>query len=209
VLTVLGTQNGGLHQWLNVRTEDGREGWVIADRTEYVSGVARNHPYVHMNDGRDGSGHTAVQYAQTLLGSHSYSDPASCLGFVNDAFYISGAPDRAREMSNPPTGERAIDAYQALYAGGKIRPATVNQALPEGAIVFFDRSEANGNAGHVAIATGQLTEDGIPLIITSGWPGSPEVMILPLDELERATGTYLGYTTPEIAFAPGTFGGGS
>jgi len=28
-------------------------------------------------------------------------------------------------------------------------------------------------------------------------------------EMQRESGAYLGYTTPEIAFTPGTYGGGS
>ncbi len=201
--------------WYHVRTADGQEGWIVASRTEYVSGTATGEPFV-LPDGRDGSAASGAAHAESLIGGTGYVDQKAgityCLGFVNDSFYISGVPARCPEMYNPGAygyAATAFGAYSALNDNDKILTSNPTDALPEGSIVFFDQSDANGMAGHVAIATGELAPDGSPMLITSGFLNSPETKYMSLLELQEDSGTYLGYTTPELAFTSGTYGGGS
>jgi len=201
-------------QWYQVETPDGQTGWIVGSRTEYVSGTARGAPYV-LPDGRDGSSASSLAHAQGMLGGgEGYVNQelrqTYCLAFVNDCFYNSGAPGRCLEMSNPGAygyAGTANGAFLALQDNGKIRTSEPTDRLEPGAIVFFAPSADNGQAGHVCIATGELAPDGSPLLITSGFLNSPKVKTMSLLEMQEASGTYLGYTTPEIAFAAGTYGG--
>lgn len=214
-LEVTGSQyvNGakGLELWFKVETATGETGFVKAGRFEPVSGVATFHPYV-LEDGRDGSARSAKAHATSLVGRGTdYGNPPNgegplCLGFVNDCFGITQAPDRCPEMSNPdPYAGNAWGAYKKLQDNGHIMTA---KPIPDGAIVFFERTEDNGQNGHVAIVTGDIAPDGSPYVLTSGWESSPEVKRMSLKDLEKKTGAVVGYTTPEEAFTPGTYGGG-
>lgn len=247
---VLGSTNEPGKLWLHVRTEDGREGYILGTGPrETVSGVAQCFPYV-LSDGRDGSGAEALKFAQNEVGAGLRYGPDAngvtrCLRFMLDSFGLMDARDRCPEMYNPavgltsenlvappaegeprvelPAGQvysdmtgTAIASWLALSNHGKTVPAAVGKGgapvlpkeLEPGAMVFFGATEKNGYAGHVAIATGETAPDGSPLIVTSGWKGSPEVSVMSLKEIQEASGPYLGYTTPERAFAPGTYGGG-
>lgn len=86
--------------------------------------------------------------------------------------------------------------------------ADLTSPLPEGAMLYFGPTGKNAHAGHVAIATGVMAPDGTPLLITTTWNNGP-VRMMSLAEMEAATGPYLGSTTPEGAFQPGRWGGGS
>ncbi|NVJ05034.1 SH3 domain-containing protein [Myxococcus sp. AM001] len=201
----------GLELWFEVETADGETGFVKAGRFETLSGVASFPPYV-LSDGRDGSTRSAKAHASSLVGAGTeYGAPSDgsdskCLGFVNDCFGITQAPDRCPEMSNPaPYEGSAWGAFQKLQENGHIMTA---RPIPDGAIVFFERTEDNGQNGHVAIVTGDIAPDGSPYVLTSGWENSPEVKRMSLTELEAATGAVVGYTTPEEAFTNGTYGGG-
>ncbi|MFP2961145.1 hypothetical protein ACLEPN_25890 [Myxococcus sp. 1LA] len=201
----------GLELWFEVETANGETGFVKAGRFEPVSGVATFHPYV-LDDGRDGSARSAKAHASSLVGKGTgYGDPPGddgpkCLGFVNDCFGITQAMDRCPEMSNPaPYDGNAWGAFKKLQDNGHIMTA---RPIPDGAIVFFERSELNGQDGHVAIVTGEIAPDGSPYVLTSGWESSPQVQKMSLNDLEKATGAVVGYTTPEEAFTPGTYGGG-
>lgn len=201
----------GLELWYEVETANGETGFVKAGRFETQSGVATFPPYV-LSDGRDGSSPSAEVHAFDLVGAGTeYGNPSDgsgskCLGFVNDCFGITQAPDRCPELSNPaPYESSAWGAFQKLQDNGHIMTA---KPIPDGAIVFFERTEHNGQDGHVAIVTGDIAPDGSPYVLTSGWESSPEVKRMSLKELEAATGAVVGYTTPEEAFTPGTYGGG-
>ena len=98
--------------------------------------------------------------------------------------------------------------YTEATVGADGKPV-LTEPLEEGTILFFGPSTANGNAGHVCIATGVMAPDGTPLVVTSGWPGSQGVKVMSLAEMQAATGTYLGYTTPEQGFQSGRWGGGA
>jgi hypothetical protein len=205
-------------QWYQVRTPDGQTGWLVGSRTEHVRGTARGAPYVHA-DGRDGSRTTGLAHATHMIGGgEGYVDEQKkvtyCLGFVNDCYYLSGVPLRCEEMSNPGKfgyAGTANGAFLALQDNGKIRTSQPTDRLEPGAIVFFAPTTANGMAGHVCIATGEMAPppDNSPMLITSGFLNSPKVKRMSLLEMQRESGAYLGYTTPEIAFTPGTYGGGS
>lgn len=201
----------GQELWFEVETANGETGFVKAGRFETLSGVATFPPYV-LDGGRDGSAHSAKAHASSLVGKGTgYGDPPGddgpkCLGFVNDCFGITQAMDRCPEMSNPaPYDGNAWGAFKKLQDSGHIMTA---KPIPDGAIVFFERTEHNGQDGHVAIVTGDIAPDGSPYVLTSGWESSPEVKRMSLKELEAATGAVVGYTTPEEAFTPGTYGGG-
>ncbi len=104
-----------------------------------------------------------------------------CLAFVSTAYGRQVPELRAAS---------AIESYRKFEAAGKIH---TDSPIPAGAPVFFAATSANGGAGHIAIATGRTTPDGDPIIRTSGWRGHDGITEMPLSELERITGRYLGW----------------
>ncbi|MRG96364.1 SH3 domain-containing protein [Polyangium spumosum] len=210
-LTVLDTTQD--MSFYRVVTADGQEGWIGSGRTAYLSGLCLGHPFIDRWDGRDGSPRTALIHARTIMnGELKGSDYANrCLRFVSDCYNITGVQPRCPLMYNPGRcgyAGNAIGAYRALQRCAKMLPLI--SPLPTGAIVFWGPSGKNGNHGHVAIAL----EDGVQ-IITSGFvtsagvPTNVEIM-----ESVAAVATWtgaiaLGYTTPEVAFTPGSWGAAS
>jgi hypothetical protein len=172
---------------------------------------------------RDGSPQTTIDWAryQWNSGGQNYDD--QCLDFCLNATGVGQHSERCLELYNPgrfgfgpnADGEyTAHHAFQALQSTGKILPADGNadptQELPQGALVFFEATDKNKGAGHVCIATGRMAADGTPEVITSGFPPDHSgVHYSSVGQLEEQSGDYLGYTTPETAFAPGTYNAGT
>ncbi|MCA9490263.1 MAG: hypothetical protein KC621_10070 [Myxococcales bacterium] len=125
-----------------------------------------------------------------------------CLAFVSGAWaygrdelnptpYRGGDPataDQAWEY-NLANAEDAENATQLGEAA--IRSDAASWDLPAGSPVFFDDG-VEGSPGHVAIATGQFTEDGEPILITTYYgeereaDGSYPVRLATLSEIEGA-----------------------
>jgi len=209
-LTVLATnQDMSFYQ---VSTADGQEGWIGSGRTEYLSGMCLGHPFIDRWDGRNGGPLNALAHARGIMnGEDKGSSYANrCLRFVNDCYNITGVPTRCPLMYNPGRcrqPDSALGAYRALQICNKIRPIT--SPLPAGAIVFWGPSDDNLQFGHVAL----VLEDGIQ-VITSGFVTKAGVKTnVEIKESVAAVASWtgapaFGYTTPEIAFTPGSWGAG-
>lgn len=115
------------------------------------------------------------------------SDPKAwnnyCLAFVATCFGRN-APDLSSTS--------AINAANAAAANGTLQTDRDYQRWPPGTVVFFEATDANGQDGHVAIFTGKYTEDGEPIIRTTGWKNHDGITEMTLSELERISGPYLG-----------------
>jgi hypothetical protein len=159
-----------------------------------------------------------------------------CLRFVNDCYGVTEAKSRCLLMYNPGTCNYTGDAkgaYAALALCCKIVQGPVPAGdAGIGAIVFFAESEKNGFFGHVAIVYNDAGEvitsqelvykrDAENKIVTETKTdangntsevavvdyGKPVTIMTSVDAVAEWTGgDYLGYTTAEIAFAPGTWG---
>lgn len=90
----------------------------------------------------------------------------------------------------------AIDSYNAFNAHARID--TSRPSSPTGAPVFFQANGSNGGCGnggcgHIAIATGQTTWTGEPLLRSTGWAEHTCIFAATLSELEAVgSAGYLG-----------------
>ncbi|MBI4618392.1 MAG: LysM peptidoglycan-binding domain-containing protein [Planctomycetes bacterium] len=105
-----------------------------------------------------------------------------CLAFVSTAY--------GREVEELRAPD-AITSYEKFLDAGKIVDSRTE--IPPGAPVFFEAGASNRWYGHVAIFTGEYTDDGDPIIRTSGWTSWPGIHEIPLSELEAKVGAYTGY----------------
>jgi hypothetical protein len=231
---VVGSETVNNETWLKVVGPDGREGYVASWLTEESDGMRSGYPYVLPAEGdpangghpeRTGRPETAMAWAESWVGAGSdFSD--RCLGFVMKAFGVHALSSRCPEMYNPGnfvTGseveaahpeatasvESAYAAYLALQKSDPPKvldvPANLND-MPDGSILFFEPSEANGGYGHVCIL--QRNEQGELYVLTSGWGDthpSNKVQAIPLEEMISKTGDLIGYTTADIAFSSESF----
>ncbi|WP_257457538.1 hypothetical protein [Archangium lipolyticum] len=156
---------------------------------------------------RDGGPATALAWANEQMGNTGYDD--ACLNFVIRAYAIHQTAARAPEINYASGTNNAIGAFNGLQREDKIRTASPETPLDAGAIVFFDATEDNDDDGHICIATGRMAADGTPEVITSGYEGAPGVHLSSIGQLIEDSGPYLGYTTPELAFAEGMWPGPS
>jgi hypothetical protein len=109
-----------------------------------------------------------------------------CLAFVASSF------DRRVPSLVAPS---AIEAARGLTRKGLLDGGRDPSTWRPGTIVFFEATRANKGAGHIAIFTGSLTPDGEPIIRTSGWRNHDGITELPLSELERLSGAFMGALT--------------
>ncbi|WNG55124.1 hypothetical protein F0U59_10285 [Archangium gephyra] len=156
---------------------------------------------------RDGSPATALGWANERLGNTGYDE--QCLDFVKGAYAIHQTAARAPEINFASGTNNAIGAFNGLEANGKILPPDSGTPVRAGDIVFFGADEKNDMDGHICIATGNTAADGTPEVITSGYPGAPGVHLSSIGQLSEESGPYIGHTTPELAFAEGTWPGSS
>lgn len=122
------------------------------------------------------TGEQALAKATHRLGEDMEVDNA-CLAFVSGAYSFT-----TNELNPPPyrgdtpaTADQAWE-YNLANANDEDHATALGETvyrdeagewdLPAGAPVFFDDGE-EGSPGHVAIATGEFTEDGEPIFITT------------------------------------------
>jgi hypothetical protein len=221
VFTVPAQPDPGRDGWLYVTTTapNGKQlfGWVkesdIKDVTaeEAQALQSATTPLVSPAGYPDGSAHDAIAWLEKQMTTPDkgakYND--MCLGSVLSAYAIYAVAHRCPELSWANGTNNAIGAYTDIKNNYKLMPADgapdLHAPLPEGAIVFFDKTAKNHNDGHICIATGRMAADGTPEVITSGWPSNPGFHYSSVGELDKVSGPYLGYTTPEIAFPPGSY----
>jgi hypothetical protein len=148
--------------------------------------------------------------------------PERCPQMTNPSLY---RPDMTQKASdeNASYPISAWGAYNALNDAGKILTAPLPP--PAGSMVFWGQSTANGNYGHVAI-----TSDDKGNVISSGAPGKVRPADPAKGEDDKKWEYHLaglhddvwpgtladvtswtevgmvGYTTPALAFLPGTWG---
>lgn len=109
-----------------------------------------------------------------------------CLAFVSTA-YGRKIPELREES--------AFASYTNFNTQGKI---TRNQKPPAGAIMYTAPTSSNEH-GHIFLATGKLSPNGDPIIITSGWNGQNGITEMTLTELCNTLGAnYLGWVLPKV-----------
>ena len=116
------------------------------------------------------------------------SQNETCWNYYCGAFIATAWGRKVPQM----VGGSAYEQYKNFKRDGMIH---TDKNPPAGAIMFTAPTSSS-KYGHVFMATGEITSNGEPMVITSGWKGHNGISTMPLSQM-IGTKTYLGWAMPD------------
>ncbi|MBR4570078.1 MAG: SH3 domain-containing protein [Candidatus Riflebacteria bacterium] len=115
------------------------------------------------------------------------SQNETCWNYYCGAFIATAWGRKVPQM----VGGSAYEQYKNFKRDGMIH---TDKNPPAGAIMFTAPT-ATSKYGHVFMATGEITSNGEPMVITSGWKGHNGISTMPLSQMIGSK-QYLGWAMP-------------
>ena len=116
------------------------------------------------------------------------SQNETCWNYYCGAFIATAWGRKVPQM----VGGSAYEQYKNFKRDSMIH---TDKNPPAGAIMFT-APNSSSKYGHVFMATGEITSNGEPMVITSGWKGHNGISTMPLSQM-IGTKTYLGWAMPD------------
>ncbi len=116
------------------------------------------------------------------------SQNETCWNYYCGAFIATAWGRKVPQM----VGASAYEQYKNFKRDGMIH---TDRNPPAGAIMFTAPTSSS-KYGHVFMATGEITSNGEPMVITSGWRGHNGISTMPLSQMIGSK-TYLGWAMPK------------
>ena len=116
------------------------------------------------------------------------SQNETCWNYYCGAFIATAWGRKVPQM----VGGSAYEQYKNFKRDGMIH---TDKNPPAGAIMFTAPTSSS-KYGHVFMATGEITSNGEPMVITSGWTGHNGISTMPLSQM-IGTKQYLGWAMPQ------------